>query len=510
MHKAKRSAILLLLLLTTPALLAQQAPKPAATFPLTVDSIMRGPDLVGYPPSSLRWSADSQKLYFDWRKPGEDESSTYVVGREGGAPVKLSEAEEKNVPPANGRWDDGHKRLLFGDRGDVVILENGARRWLTKTTAGESSPRWAKHETAVTYVRDGNLFLVDLGGAGLRQLTDNAAKKPEPRLTDSQKFIRGEEEKLLEAVRDAKEKKEKAEAKQKADKLPGIELQDRQTVVDSMLSPDGTHAFVLVAERPAGAKGNIVPSFVNETGYTEDIQGRTSVGDAQSRVLLAVLNLETGKAVWADGSFAPPADEAPAAGVPKPGEPGESKGKKAEREIRWSMPDVSSDGKYAVSGARSTDNKDRWYVLLDPETGKSRVIDVLHDDAWIREAGGGFGSPGASFLHDDKRVWFLSERDGWMHLLHHRRQRPVREAEAAHVRHVGGRGRLALARRQAVLHHHQRTASGRAASLHRLDRRRSAHEDHVDDGVQRSGGLARRNDARSACTRTATSRLSST
>ena len=40
-------------------------------FELTVDSIMRGPDLVGYPPSGLRWSADSQKLYFDWRKPGE-------------------------------------------------------------------------------------------------------------------------------------------------------------------------------------------------------------------------------------------------------------------------------------------------------------------------------------------------------------------------------------------------------------------------------------------------------
>ena len=57
----------------------------SATFPLTVDSIMRGPDLVGYPPDGLRWSADSKKLYFDWRKPGEDEASTYVVGRDGGA-----------------------------------------------------------------------------------------------------------------------------------------------------------------------------------------------------------------------------------------------------------------------------------------------------------------------------------------------------------------------------------------------------------------------------------------
>ena len=60
------------------------------------------------------------------------------------------------------------------------------------------------------------------------------------------------------------------------------------------------------------------------------------------------------------------------------------------------MPDVSSDGKLAVAGARSADNKDRWYVVVDPETGKTRVVDTLHDDAWIREAGEGFGATRAS------------------------------------------------------------------------------------------------------------------
>src|SRR5678809_1448169 len=90
--------------------------------------------------------------------------------------------------------------------------------------------------------------------------------------------------------------------------------------------------------------------------------------------------------------------------------------KKAEREIRWSMPDVSDDGKLAVAGSRSADNKDRWYVAIEPDTGKTRVVDTLHDDAWIREAGGGFGSSAVEFLPDNKRVWFLSERDGWMHL----------------------------------------------------------------------------------------------
>src|SRR4051812_38980533 len=112
------------------------APRPDTRFPLTVDSIMRGPDLVGYPPDGLRWSADSIKLYFDWRKPGEDESSTYVVARDGGTPVKLTDDDKKNAPPAAGRWDKAHKRVVFADRGDIVLLDgSGARKWITRTSA---------------------------------------------------------------------------------------------------------------------------------------------------------------------------------------------------------------------------------------------------------------------------------------------------------------------------------------------------------------------------------------
>jgi dipeptidyl aminopeptidase/acylaminoacyl peptidase len=381
-------------------------------FELTVDSIMRGPDLVGYPPTGLRWSADSQKLFFEWRKPGETQASTFLVDRDGGNLRKLSDDEVKSTPAANGRWDKAHRRILFVDGGDVVLVDSGrgARRQITRTTGSESNPRWARNDTHVTYVRDGNLFIVpvDSTSSGIvTQLTDVAPKKAEPRLTDSQKFLRDEEEKLIEYLRTQKEQKKKDDEKAKKDKLPTFELQDRQSATDLILSPDGIHVFIVVAERPAGVKNTIVPNYVTETGYTEDIPGRSNVGDTQDRRLLAVLNLQTGKSVWADGSFAPPVAEAE-----KPA----GSSSKAEREIRWGTPVFSTDGKYAVASATSADNKDRWFVTIDAETGKTRVIDTLHDDAWIREAGGGFGSPTLQFLPDDKRVWFLSERDGWMHL----------------------------------------------------------------------------------------------
>ena len=322
------AALLLMLPMAGPVLQAQRAsglaaPSSGSSEPangrleLTVDSIMRGPDLVGYPPTGLRWAADSQKLYFDWRKPGEDKAHPYVVGRTGGSPRKLSEDEAKSIPPsAGGRWDKARRRVVFVDGGDIVMVDAvaGVRRQLTKTAGAESNPRWARNDTHVAWTRDGNLFVapVDPGASTLlTQLTDVAPRRPEPRLTDSQRFIRDEEEKLIDFVEKQKAEKKKTEDEQKKDRLPSLELQERQSAVDLMLSPDDTHVFVVIAERAVGVKPTIVPNYVTETGYTEDIPARSNVGDSQERRLLAVLNIKTGKTAWADGSFArlSPADD---------------------------------------------------------------------------------------------------------------------------------------------------------------------------------------------------------
>src|SRR5437899_1019026 len=350
------------------------APAPTKVgFELTVDRIMRGPKLVGYPPSGLRWSGDSARLYFEWRRPGEDEPSTWVVAREGGEPRKLSDAERRNAPPANGVWDAAHRRVLFADEGDIVLLDavTGARRQITRTTDAESNPRWARRETAVTFTRENNLFIVPVdptapnAPGGIIQLTDVGPRKRDPRETDSQKFLKAEEQKLIEHTRVEAEKKKKADEKKKERALPKLELQERQSAQDLQLSPDDTHVFVVVVERTDAAKRAAVPNYVTETGYVEDISARTMVGDAQDKRLLAVLNLETGKTVWADAGFA-----------------GE------KREIRWGTTLVSEDGSVAVSSARSDDNKDRWLVTVDPDSGKTRVLDALHDDAWVLEIGG--------------------------------------------------------------------------------------------------------------------------
>ena len=49
-----------------------------------------------------------------------------------------------------GAWDDARRRVVFADGGDIVVVDTVARtrQQVTRTTAPESSPRWARHASA--------------------------------------------------------------------------------------------------------------------------------------------------------------------------------------------------------------------------------------------------------------------------------------------------------------------------------------------------------------------------
>ncbi len=370
------------------------APKAASTstFPLTVDSIMRGPKLVGYPPSDLRWSGDSKELYFEWRMPDEDEPATWVAGKSGGPPRRLTDEERRSAPPADGMWDRARHRVVAVQDGDIVLIDTVARtrRPLTRTTARETSPRWARNETHVTFVRENNVFIVPVASSGAAdalfvQLTDISPKKSDPPITDSQKFIKEEELKLLEAVKEAAERRKRQEEKEKKQALPKFELQERQSVTDAALAA-GDVLYLLVSERAQNAKTAIVPNYVTESAYTEEINARTKVGDAQSVTKLAVFDLKSAKTAWAT---VPGVDD--------------------KRDVRWNMALLSDDGTRAVAGARSGDNEDRWLVRVDAG-GAGTIVDHTHDDAWVRDPGF------MGWLPDNRRFWFGAEKEGWAHL----------------------------------------------------------------------------------------------
>src|SRR5262245_22884852 len=78
----RRVRTVLTCLLATATWMASAQNGPSANM-LTVDSIMRGPKLVGTAPTSVRWSRDSSTVYFTWQKAQDARPSTYAVNRDG-------------------------------------------------------------------------------------------------------------------------------------------------------------------------------------------------------------------------------------------------------------------------------------------------------------------------------------------------------------------------------------------------------------------------------------------
>jgi len=92
--------------------------------------------------------------------------------------------------------------VVFAEGGDIVVLDTVARTRLqvTRTTAPESNPRWARSDKAVTFVSQNNLFIVPLATGSIEQLTDVKPRRRETRDTDSQKFVREQEAALIQVT----------------------------------------------------------------------------------------------------------------------------------------------------------------------------------------------------------------------------------------------------------------------------------------------------------------------
>jgi dipeptidyl aminopeptidase/acylaminoacyl peptidase len=456
LHSRRTLAQLCILCLLLPSTAFTQQPQ---KFDLTVDSIMRGPDLVGYEPNRVYWSPDGQRVYFRWKRAGEPrlkQPDLYVVNRDGSGLRQLTEDEAKQAPPANGELSKDKKLTVYAEDGDLWLWDNARneKRRLTETQEGESSPHFTRDQRSVYFTRNNNLYVLALDGGSLKQLTDirtggggapagplagggggfggrrsadsadsadgsvpgavvtgsefepdqqqqgqarqSETKPPEKKQTN-QDYLKKEERELLEAVRERAQNREEQEAKRKAQqKRKPFELPAGQGVTGLTLTPDGKYVTASVIQSAAGAKSSIVPNYVTESAFTEDIPARTKVGDVQSRNRIAIINVENGEVKYVDHGQ-----------KTKPEDP-----KSLERAVQLLNLQFSEDGQNAALLARSADNKDRWVLALDVATGKTKVLDHLHDDAWI----GGPGAFSLGFLPDNKTAYFQSEKDGWSHL----------------------------------------------------------------------------------------------
>ena len=388
-------------------------------FQLTIDNIMRGPNLVGTEPAQVRWSGDGSKIYFQWKRAADPiiaPLDTYVVNRDGSDLRKLSDDEARVAPPPAIETNEDRTLSVYSDAGDIVVIENatGKRRQVTRTADAETNPRFlqgAGHR--ISFMRGGNLFTMSLDNGDVEQLTDirtaaaagatapaaaagggrgggrgggggrgAAATGEEPKGTDAQEYLKKEQRDMFDVVREREKLKEETDAKQKKlNPRKPYTLQARQTMGQMQLSPDGKYVLAVISESANGSKNSIVPNWITDSSFPEDLPGRARVGDGLGQRHLVVINVETGEVKNVDhgevGTPAPQISDGGGCGGGFGGGGG------------FGTPvSFSPDGSKAVFNARSEDNKTCWTFALDPATAKARVLDtdlLLHVRArWLQ------------------------------------------------------------------------------------------------------------------------------
>jgi len=350
------------------------------------------------------------------------------VNRDGSDLRKLTDREAKETPPLFGDTSLDRRLTAYARDGDLFVYDNttGETRQITKTTETEANPHFLPDGKRIYFTRAGNLYVMALDSGYIEQLTDirapaapgaatpvagggrggrggrggapptaatGSGSGEAPPASASQEFLKREQKELFDVVRDRANLRDAEEARRKQEPArKPFNLQARQTVSTLQLSPDGKYVIASVTEA-AGAKSTIVPSWITDTAYVEDISGRSYVGDVQSRTRLAVLDAATGEVKWVDHG-------------------------QGQRDVQMFQPVWSEDGSKAFLLARAGDNKDEWLLALDPATAKTRVLAHDHDDAWVKGAGPQIPgiSTGPGWMGNGREVYFVSERTGYAQL----------------------------------------------------------------------------------------------
>ena len=93
--------------------------------------------------------------------------------------------------------------------------------------------------------------------------------------------------------------------------------------------------------------------------------------------------------------------------------------KNEDRIVSVGIPIWNKAGTKAFVTVNAQDNKDRWIMELNPQTGALTLLDRQRDEAWIGGPGipsYNYGGGTLGFLKDNETIYYQSEASGFSHL----------------------------------------------------------------------------------------------
>jgi len=409
--------ITLLLLANTAAAFAQKLDT------LTIEKIMRDPKWIGVSPSDIHWSDDSKKILFKWNidKTGPDE--LFAITPANTAPQKVSIADQRSLPAENGSWNKKRTEKVFEKNGDLFLedLKLGKTVQLTRTAQRESSPAFNGNESRIIFSQGSNLFAMNVNGGGLEQLTNfvkSKSKKAKEELNEEEKWLKKQQLELFDII-----KVEKKEEKQDSTETAALEPKGLKELVFGEkrvgkvnLSPDERFVTYRLTKPAEGVKNAIVPNYVTESGFTEDIPNRSKVGRPSSISETFIYDRQRDSVYQIKTTDIPGIKDQPDYLKDYPKEQEAYKKANADRVVTIEGLLWSENSAHAVVVISALDNKDRWIMRLDAATGKLSLLDRQRDEAWIGGPGIENSATGNVGFIDDGHFYFQSEASGYSHI----------------------------------------------------------------------------------------------
>jgi dipeptidyl aminopeptidase/acylaminoacyl peptidase len=399
---------------------------------LSVEKIMRDPKWIGQAPDGIYWDLQSKRIFFNWAEQAQHPAQLYqlTVGQQ--QPLKVTEEERRTIKRAQ-LTDKAGKRELMERNGDLFLidLKTGKERQLTKTQVRESNPQFTLDEKGVYFMQGSDFYVLSLESGEIEQLSyfvsntsggqaGAVANRTSSGITQNEQndWLRKDQTLLFDQF-----KQENRSAGPGG--MRGMSFSGPSTPTfrplgggegftsSAQISPDLRYITYTKMIPASGNTPTIVPNYVTASGYTENLNTRTKVGNALPKYTYHLYDRTRDTLMQLRTSTIPGIKDIPSFYDDYPEVKAKLKEANADRPVNMSGIQWNQDGTTAVVVANSQDNKDRWILKINLEDGSFSLIDRQHDEAWIGGPGIGYG--GVHWLDKD-HIYFQSEASGYSHI----------------------------------------------------------------------------------------------
>ena len=369
--------------------------------PLKLEDIMKGNEFIGHQPENIRWSIDGKKIYFDWNPKNEPGNSTYEYqpSLKGSKPISADPKSILEYDRAQANFSDQYQII----DGSLTRYDKNSKQLsrLYSSTSGLHSIQRSRNPGIIYFQSGLNIFEYSKGKGSILQLTNFRSGEAPEHKKDSTYLMRQQME-LFEYIRDQNERtvwRKSKEVDIYKEAKPFYLGKDQ--IEQIQVSPNGRFVSFRLSDYP-NETDTKVEHHISSNGYTYTSSARAKVGAEEPLHRLALVDIKKDTVYFIDLSKLSDIRK-------KPTYLNDSLPYEKDRKVVMHSLKFTKTTDQAVCDIRSYDNKDRWIILIDLETGEFSEIERQHDEAWI-------GGPGISswnteegtlgWLNDDQTVYF--------------------------------------------------------------------------------------------------------